>query len=130
MTLDLGSLVAQIGGRLGIGANLASKIPADAGQITILKSDQLSAAESVAQLIRRLPIVLTLLVLVLYGLAVYLARGRRRKTLRSVGFALMQHAGMSPNRLTNAWVPFLVTSALLLAPNGRLARRCGRDASA
>src|SRR5436190_2246669 len=89
VTLDLGSLVAQIGGRLGVGANLASKIPADAGQITILKSDQLSAAQSIASLIRHLPIVLTLLVLLLYALAVYLARGRRRRTLRSVGFAFI-----------------------------------------
>jgi lipoprotein signal peptidase len=89
VTLDLGTLVAQIGGQLGVGANLASKIPADAGQVTILRSDQLSAAQSIASLIRRLPIVLTLLVIVLYGFAIYLARGRRRKELRSVGFAFI-----------------------------------------
>ncbi len=88
VTLNLGSLVTQIGGQLGVG-NLASKIPANAGQLTILKSNQLSAAQSVAQLIRRLPIVLTLLVLLLYGLAVYLAGPRRREALRSVGFSFI-----------------------------------------
>lgn len=37
-------------------------------------------------------------------------------------FALMNHAGMRPTRLTNAWVPFIVASTLLLHPDhGRLA---------
>jgi hypothetical protein len=88
VTLNLGSLVSQIGAQLGVG-NLASKIPAGAGQLTILKSNQLSAAQSIAQLIRRLPIVLSLIVLLLYGLAVYLAGPRRRQALRSVGFSFI-----------------------------------------
>ena len=87
--LDLGSLVAQIGTQLGVGGALASKIPAGAGQVTILKSDQLSTAQSVAQVIRDLPIVLTLLVLALYGLAIYCAGPRRRRALRSVGFGFI-----------------------------------------
>jgi hypothetical protein len=89
VTLDLGSLVAQIGGQLGVGGGLAAKIPAGAGQVTILKSDQLSTAQSVAQGIRGLPIVLTLLVLLLYGLAIYLAGPRRRRALRSAGFGFI-----------------------------------------
>jgi hypothetical protein len=87
--LDLSSLVAQIGGQVGVGSALASKIPANAGQITILKSDELSTAQSVAQLIRELPIVLTLLALLLYGLAIYFAGPRRRRALRSAGFGFV-----------------------------------------
>jgi hypothetical protein len=89
VTLDLGSLVAQIGGQLGVGGGLAAKIPAGAGQVTILKSEQLSTAQSVAQGIRGLPIVLTLLALLLYGLAIYLAGPRRRRALRSAGFGFI-----------------------------------------
>jgi hypothetical protein len=89
VTLDLSSLVSQIGGQLGVGGGLAAKIPADAGQITILKSDELSTAQSIAQVIRGLPIVLTLLALLLFGLAVYLAGPRRRRALRSVGFGFI-----------------------------------------
>jgi hypothetical protein len=89
VTLDLGSLLSQIGGQLGVGGKIASKVPADAGQLTILKSDQLSTAQDVTTLIRRLPIVLTLLVLLLYGLAIYLAGPRRRQALRSVGFGFL-----------------------------------------
>ncbi len=41
---------------------------------------------------------------------------------RTVAFRLMKHAGLRPTRLTNAWVPFLVASTLMLNPaGGRLA---------
>src|SRR5579875_1570424 len=40
---------------------------------------------------------------------------------RRIAFYLMQRAGLRPNRLTNAWVPFLVAASLLLRPGGRLA---------
>jgi len=87
VTLDLRSLLSQIGGQLG--GNLASRVPADAGQLTILKSDQLSLAQDITNLIRKLPVVLTLLALLLYGLAIYLAGPRRREALRGVGFGFV-----------------------------------------
>jgi adenine-specific DNA-methyltransferase len=41
---------------------------------------------------------------------------------RAVAFRLMKHAGLRPTRLTNAWVPFLVASTLMLnSDRGRLA---------
>lgn len=40
---------------------------------------------------------------------------------RKFAFYFMQLAGLHPTRLTNAWVPFLVTSSLLLKETGRLA---------
>lgn len=40
---------------------------------------------------------------------------------RRIAFYLMQRAGLHPNRLTNAWVPFLVAATLLLNEHGRLA---------
>ncbi len=89
VTLDLGSLVSESGGQLGVAGKLASKVPPDAGQLTILKSDQLSAAQDISKLVRRLPIVLTLLAVFLYGLAIYLAGPRRRQALRSVGFGFV-----------------------------------------
>ena len=89
VTLDLGSVLAQVGERLGVGGAIAAKIPPDAGQLTILKSEELSTAQDVAQLVRGLPIVLTLLVVLLYGLAIYLAGPRRRRALRSVGLGFV-----------------------------------------
>ena len=40
---------------------------------------------------------------------------------RQIAFRLMERAGFHPNRLTNAWLPFLVVGSLLLKENGRLA---------
>ena len=67
----------------------AAKLPADAGTLTILRSDQISTAQDIAKLIRTLPVVLTLLVIVLYALAIWLAGPRRREALRSVGIGFV-----------------------------------------
>ena len=40
---------------------------------------------------------------------------------REPAFDLMRQAGMSPTRLTNSWVPFIVASAFMLNEKGRLA---------
>lgn len=85
VTLNLGTLLDQVGERLGVGGTVAEKLPPEAGQITVLKSSQLSTVQSIAKLIRRLPIALGLLIILLYGLAIYLAGPRRRQALRSVG---------------------------------------------
>ena len=57
--------------------------------LVILRSKQIDTAQKIAKAIRRLAIVLTVLVFGLYALAVYLARGRRRETLRSVGIGFI-----------------------------------------
>jgi hypothetical protein len=87
VTIDLGDIVAQVGSEAGI--DVAGKIPPDAGQIEVLPADELSTARKAVNLIEGLAVVLTLLALVLFGLAIYLARDRRRETLRMVGFAFI-----------------------------------------
>jgi hypothetical protein len=89
VTLDLKPLVSQIGSELGVGAGLAEKLPADAGKLTILKSDQLEAAQKGANLVRELPIFLTLLALILFAVAIWIAGPARRRALRSVGFGFI-----------------------------------------
>ena len=89
VVLNLNGALTNVSSQIGVGSKLASQLPADAGQITVMQSDQLSTAQKVAKLIRKLPIVLTLLVLILYALAIWLAGPRRRETLRSVGIGLL-----------------------------------------
>jgi hypothetical protein len=89
VTLDLGDLVSQVGAELGLPAAALDRIPPDAGVITVMRSDQLAAAQSAVQAVRVLSVVLLVVVLALYGLAIYLARDARRPALRNVGWAIV-----------------------------------------
>ena len=89
VTLDLSQLVTEIGTELGVPASALAKIPPDTGVITVMRSDQLSAAQTAVQGVRVLSTGLLVLVLALYALAIYLARGERRQTLRNIGFAFV-----------------------------------------
>lgn len=40
---------------------------------------------------------------------------------RELAISMMQDLGLNPNKFTNIWVPFLVVSASLLTPKGKLA---------
>ena len=89
VSLNLGELVTQLGGDLGLPDAALAKIPADAGEITLMRSDQLGLAQKGVQAIRVLSVWLLVLVLALFALAVYLARGHRRETLRAIGWAFV-----------------------------------------
>ena len=89
VTLDLGELVQSLGAELGLSATTLDRIPPDAGQLVLMRSDQLAAAQTGVQSVRILSTWLLVLVLALFALALYLARGARRETLRNVGFAFI-----------------------------------------
>ena len=87
VTLDLGTIVEEVGSQAGL--NVAGKLPPDAGQIEVIPADDLSGARQVVNLLKKLAVWLTLLALILFGVAIYLARGWRREALRAVGFAFI-----------------------------------------
>jgi hypothetical protein len=89
VTLDLRTILERTTQQVGVGGRLVDKLPPDAAQLVVLKSDQLEAAQDLADVIRGLAIVLVVLAVALFALAVYLARGRRRETLRAVGFSFI-----------------------------------------
>src|SRR4051794_2231895 len=89
VVVDLHALVTEIGAEIGLPAAALERIPADAGQITLLKSDQLSAAQAGFQGLRVLSAWLLVLVVALLVLAMYLARGMRREALRGIGWAFV-----------------------------------------
>jgi hypothetical protein len=89
VTMDLGELLTQVGTEVGIPQAALNRLPPDAGQITILRSDQLSAAQQGVRLIRVLSVWLLVLVFVLYAVAIAISPGSRRVVLRRVGWALI-----------------------------------------
>jgi hypothetical protein len=87
VSLDLGAIVTDLGDQVGV--DVSSRLPPDAGQIEVLSEDDLSSVQKAGKALRGLAIVLLLLALVLFGLAIYLARGWRRQVLRSVGLCFI-----------------------------------------
>jgi hypothetical protein len=86
VVLDLSPLVQRLAQRLGI----QEKVKPDAGRITLLKSHQLDAAQTGFKVIKALTVFIALLVVVLYGLAIYLAGpGHRRRILRASAISLL-----------------------------------------
>lgn len=88
VTLDVHQMVVEIGTELGIPSDALAKLPDKAGTVTLMKSDQLAAAQTGVQAVRQLSVWLLVAVLALYGVAIYLARGARRATLRNAGVGL------------------------------------------
>lgn len=89
VTLNLGSLVTNLADQVGIGADLAKRLPPDAGQVTILRSDQLKTAQDVTAGIKGLALLLSLLTFLAFGLAIYLSREQRWVTVLFCGVGLV-----------------------------------------
>jgi len=89
VSLELGSLVTNLAEQVGIGGSLAEKLPPDAGQITILRSDQLKTAQDIVVAVKGLALLLSLLTFLSFGLAIYLSRESRWVTVLSCGIGLI-----------------------------------------
>src|SRR6201996_3478986 len=87
--LNLGSMLTNLAGQIGLGQSLAEKLPADAGQITILKSEQLKTAQDIVVAIKGLALVLSILTFLTFGLAIYLTQGGRWVTVLFSGVGLI-----------------------------------------
>jgi hypothetical protein len=89
VSLNLGSLITNLASQVGIGANLAEKLPPDAGQVTILRSDQLKTAQDIVVAIKGLALILSLLTFLCFGFAIYLSRESRWVTVLYSGIGLI-----------------------------------------
>jgi hypothetical protein len=87
--LNLGSMLTNLAGQIGLAKNLAEKLPPDAGQVTILKSEQLKTAQDIVIAIKGLALLLSILTFLVFGLAIYLTRDGRWVTVLFSGVALI-----------------------------------------
>jgi hypothetical protein len=88
VVLELKPLVTELTSQLGISADVADKLPPDVASLTILHSDSIQTAQTVAKLIKGLAVVLTILALACFALAIYLS-DRRPGTIVWCGIALI-----------------------------------------
>jgi hypothetical protein len=112
VTLNLHALVSELAATLGVSDQLAAArsklqgstgasaraaaqqklgitLPPANGQLVILRANQLSTAQDIANGVKGLAIVLLGIAFLLFALAVYLARGRRRRTFRMTGWCFV-----------------------------------------
>jgi hypothetical protein len=106
VVLDLGGPLTEVSERAGVSGDLVEKIPDDAGELTILRSDQIGTAQDIVSALKGLAVLLTALALGLFGLAVYLARGWRPEALRTAGvaFVLIGLAVLAARALAGTYV--------------------------
>ena len=92
--LNLRPILEEATVRIGLGESLAARVPADAGSIEVLRSDQLGAVQDGLRLLDRVATFLPFAAFGLYALAVWLARDRRRETVRNIAVGLVAGAGL------------------------------------
>jgi hypothetical protein len=89
VTLDLRPAITRLATRLGVEDRLKANADPNAGQLVIMKSDQLGAAQTAVKILKALSSLLVILVFALFALAIYLAQGRRRLLLGATGASLL-----------------------------------------
>ena len=89
ITIDLKQILGAITENLGVGAGLVSKLPEDAAQLQVADSEELDKVQTGLKVFKAVAWFLVVLALLLYVLAVFLARERRRETLRAVGISFV-----------------------------------------
>jgi hypothetical protein len=116
VALNLGTLVERVGEQVGV--NTAGKIPAQASRIEVLRADELSFAQDMVDLLQKLAIVLPAVALALYALAIYLARGWRRRAVRAcgIGFIVVGIAVLVARNLAGAAIVDSLASTAAAEP--------------
>lgn len=107
VTLDLRPLIEQLADRIGVGDQVNQRLPADAGQLTIVKADQLDTAQKITRAIKGSAWLFSFGSVFLFGLALYLYRGRRWMVMLGYGIGLIG-AGLAAIALRNVAQGFVV----------------------
>jgi hypothetical protein len=117
VTLDLRPILEAAIARIGLLQRLGITVPAKAGAIVIMRSDQLKTAQNIAVGIRGLAVTFTIMPLALCALALWLAVGWRRIVLWRIGWCAVG-LGIAV-LLTRLLLGKIVIDALVTAPSAR-----------
>jgi len=81
IVLDLRPVLIEIADKAGAGAQAERVLPANAGQLDIMSSNQLSTVQTAVRILHALSIWAAFICVVLFAVAVWLADGYRRRAL-------------------------------------------------
>jgi hypothetical protein len=105
VVLDLTPLMVQLGDRVAIVGDVSERFGPDVGKVEIMEANRLETAQELTQLLKLLGTWLWIVPFALWGVALWLARGRRRSILRMVAVSailvglLVTGAGYARGRL-------------------------------
>jgi hypothetical protein len=88
VVLNLRPLMVQLTDQIGL-TDVESRLPEDAGLITIMEADQLERAQDATSLFEAVARWIWVVPLALFAAAIWLARGRRRIELRAVAIGIV-----------------------------------------
>lgn len=89
VVLDVDQIVENVAGRIGVGEGATGAVQERVEPIVIMRSDQLSTAQTAVQALKALSFWPFILGLGLWAGAVYLARGTRREAVRMMAVSLI-----------------------------------------
>ncbi len=89
VVLNLRPLVLQLADRIGVKKHLDQRLPPDVGQLEVADSKQLDTARTITKLIQGLAWLFSLGSLALFGIAIWLAKGRRWIVILGYGLGLI-----------------------------------------
>ena len=89
LVLDLKPLLARLGERLAIFGTVSDRLPEDAGLIVIMEADSLERAQDLTALFETVATWIWILPFLLWALAIWLARGRRRLEVRAIAIGIV-----------------------------------------
>jgi hypothetical protein len=89
VTLELRPIIIKLAGQIGLQKQASENLPADVGQLEVAKYDQLGTARTIVRLIEGFAWFFTFGSLALFGIAMYLARGRRWVVVLGYGLGLI-----------------------------------------
>jgi hypothetical protein len=95
VVLNLRALLEATQEQAGFGGRIAQRLPENAAQVRIMRSDQLGTAQDLLKALKALPVVLVVLSLALFGLALIVAPGWRRRAVRAYGIGLIAAGAVS-----------------------------------
>jgi hypothetical protein len=89
VTLNVVPLLQEVAKQVGLSGERLGRLPPGTGQITVLESHQLAAVARLLEVLPKIAFWFGIAGVLLWALAVYLARGRRRETVRAIGLAML-----------------------------------------
>jgi hypothetical protein len=109
VVIDVRQLVIELGEQLGIGGDLASRIPEGRGAIKVLPADKLERAQDLTSFFETVATWIWIVPLLLWAIAIWLARGRRRVEVRAIAIGIVV-AGLAVLVLRSVMGSYVVDS--------------------